>query len=274
MGVPYAEVIGDPIAHSKSPLIHNFWLEKLGIEGDFRGIRVAPEQLGDYLATRRFDPDWRGCSITIPHKQAIMPLLDECCVWLTNAVNCVVPREGRLIGHNTDTSGIAKALPQTVDTVDPVCLIGAGGAAHAAVAELDMRAVYRFNVIARDPAKARALAEPYGDQGRVFGFDEAPQAFRDCAGLINASPLGMRGFDPMPGAVLDSLRELRSGAFVIDMVYSPVRTPLLERAEALGLFVGDGLTILEGQAEEAFFLFFGAPPPHEHRDALRELLTR
>ena len=72
MGVPYAEVIGDPIAHSKSPLIHKFWLEKLGIEGDYRAARVRADELADYLEARRADPDWRGCNVTMPHKQAVL----------------------------------------------------------------------------------------------------------------------------------------------------------------------------------------------------------
>ncbi len=274
MGVLYAEVIGDPIAHSKSPLIHNFWLEKLGLEGEYRATCVASDELASYLDRRRGDPDWRGCSVTIPHKQAIMPLLDELNVSWAKAVNCVSRQDGRLIGQNTDMTGIGSALPDFIDTADPVCIIGAGGAAHAAVAELNMRAVYQFNVIARNSAKAASLAAPYGEHGRVFGFDAAGEAIAGCAGLINASPLGMIGFDSMPQRVLDSLSELSSGAFVLEMVYSPVRTALLERAESLGLFAGDGLTILEGQAEEAFFLFFGATPPREHRDELRELLTR
>ena len=273
MGTPYAEVIGDPIAHSKSPLIHNFWLRRLGLAGEFRTARVTREELGAYVAARRDDPDWRGCSVTIPHKEAIVPLLDEHFASWAGAVNCVERRDGRLIGHNTDTGGIGKALPDHVDTHRPVCIIGAGGAARAAVAELDILAVFRFNIIARDAAKALALVESYGEYGRVFGFDRADEAIRGCEGLINASPLGMTGFDPMPDAILDSLRELKRRAFVVDLVYAPVRTELLRRAAATGLQVGDGLTVLIGQAEEAFALFFGAPAPVEHHAELRALLT-
>ncbi|MDP8993718.1 MAG: shikimate dehydrogenase [Pseudomonadota bacterium] len=273
MGVSYAEVIGDPVAHSKSPLIHNFWLRRLGIEGEYRATRVTADQLPSYLVRRRGDPDWRGCNVTIPHKQAIMPLLDERKILREKAVNCVVREEGRLIGYNTDTTGIGRALPKSVDTRRPVCIIGAGGAAHAAVAELDIRGVYQFNVIARDPAKAASLVAPYVEYGRTFAFDAAGEAIADCAGLINASPLGMAGFDPMPYAVLESLAKLSRGAFVLDLVYSPVRTALLARAEALGLLVGDGLTILEGQADEAFSLLFGMAPPPSHPAELRELLT-
>ena len=118
------------------------------------------------------------------------------------------------------------------------------------------------------------MVEPYGEEGRIFGFEAAAEAMRDCVGLINASPLGMDGFDPMPEGILDSLPSLRPEAFVFDMVYAPVETRLLRRAAALGLTPIDGLTMLIGQAEEAFALFFGEPPPVGHEVELRELLTQ
>lgn len=274
MGVPYAEVIGDPITHSKSPLIHKFWLEKLGLEGDYQATRVRRDELSDFLRRRRRDPDWRGCSVTIPHKQAIPPLLDECRLWGVKAVNCIVPEAGRLTGHNTDMTGMAKVLTEGLETGVPVCLIGAGGAAEAAIAALDILAVYQFNLIARDPAKARSLVEPYVQYGRVFGFEAAAEAIHGCIGLINASPLGMDGFDPMSESILHSLHLLDSDAFVFDMVYAPIQTELLRRAAATGLRTVDGLTMLIGQAEHAFELFFGEPPPAAHEAELRELLTR
>lgn len=274
MGAPYAEVIGDPIAHSKSPLIHKFWLGKLGIEGEYRATRVRRDELSDFLSRRRRDPDWRGCSVTIPHKEAVTPLLDECRLWGVKAVNCVIPEGDRLIGYNTDMTGIGKVLTEGPETGVPICLIGAGGAAGAAIAALDILAVYQFNLIARDPVKARSLVEPYKEYGRVFGFDGAPEAIRGCIGLINASPLGMDGFEPMPDLILDSLRSLGTDAFVFDLVYTPLRTELLGRASALDLKTVDGLQMLVGQAEHAFELFFGEPPPAAHKAELRELLVR
>jgi shikimate dehydrogenase len=273
MGVPYAEVIGDPVAHSKSPSIHNFWLRRLGIEGSYRRTRVTREELGGLLERRRADEDWRGCNVTIPHKIAIMPLLDECRLYDVAAVNCVVREGRRLIGYNTDMDGVGRALPEFVDTDAPICIIGAGGAARGAVGLLDVLAVFQFNVIARDPEKAQALIAPYAEYGRVFGFDSARLAIRDCVGLINATPLGMDGFDPMPETVTASLSELDTRAFVIDMVYAPVRTELLRRAAALGFYAADGLTVLIGQAEAAFAHFFGSPPPAYDVAELRALLT-
>ena len=282
MGVPYAEVIGDPVAHSKSPTIHNFWLQRMGIEAEYRATRVAAAEIGAFLNCRRADSDWRGCNVTIPHKIAVLPHLDESFVDWIGAANCIVRMEGRLIGHNTDATGIGKALSLPIDTGAPVCIIGAGGAARAAIAQLDIAAVFQFNVVARDPVKARAAIDAYEEYGRVFPFDEAAVAMRGCVGLINASPLGMEGFEPMPASVLDSLPLLARGAFVLDMVYVPLRTQLLCRAEAVrrhwfssssGFHVADGLTMLIGQAEESFSLLFGMTPPHAHRAALRELLA-
>jgi shikimate dehydrogenase len=272
MGVPYAEVIGDPIAHSKSPAIHKFWLRKLGIEADYRAVRVAGDELRAYLEARREDPDWRGCNVTLPLKAAAVPLVDELRVWGSVPVNCIVPEEGRLVGHNTDMTGIGRICSDIPDR--PICLIGSGGAARAAIAALDIAAFYRFNLIVRDIAKARPVVAPYGENGRLFGFEAAAEAMQGCSGLINASPLGMDGFEPMPKSLLDSLGSLGTDAFVFEMVYAPVETELLRRAAALGLKTVDGLEMLIGQAEHAFQLFFGKPPPAAHEAELRELLIR
>jgi shikimate dehydrogenase len=274
MGIPYAELIGDPVAHSKSPLIHKFWLEKLGMEGDYRLVRLPADGLGVYFEDRRVDPDWRGCNVTIPYKQKIMPLLDEEHIYATDAVNCVISDAGRLIGFNTDAAGVEAAVNDGIDTGNPVCIIGAGGAASAAVAYLDILAVFQVNVIVRNPAQGRALVEPYGEYGKVYSFEEAPEAVRGCVALINATPLGMTGFDPMPETVLAAVGELSKEAFVLDMVYAPTRTELLCSAEQHGLHRVDGLTMLIGQAREAFRHFFGAEAPREHDPELRELLTR
>jgi shikimate dehydrogenase len=279
MGVPYAEVIGDPIAHTKSPLIHKFWLEKLGIEGDYRATRVTADELPAYLAARRTDPDWRGCNITIPHKQSVIPLLDERGDFGIGAVNCVLPRSG-LLGTNTDIAGIGEALSFGVDTSAPVCIIGAGGAAKAAVAELDVAAVFRFNVLVRDRPQGEALVGPDAEYCRVFSFDEAEAALSGCAGVINASPLGMTGFQAMPQAVLRGLGGVCRGGFLhrsgfaLDLVYSPLETEFLARARQEKLRVIDGLTVLIGQAAYAFGQFFAAHAPREHDAELRKLLTR
>ena len=274
MGIPYAEVIGDPIAHSKSPLIHKFWLEKLGIEGDYRAVRVTAEALPAYLALRRLDRDWRGCNVTIPHKQSIRAHLDDLHDYRVGAVNCVLSRDGRLIGENTDTEGIGAGLNFLVRTDRPICVIGAGGSAHAVFATLDILAVYQFNLIARDRAKAQILLEPHGTNGGAFGFDQAERALDGCIGVINATPLGMDGFPEMPNSVLRGLSGILRGGFALDLVYSPLETALLAKAREERLKVIDGLTVLIGQAGWAFRAFFDAIPPNHDDSRIRELLTR
>jgi shikimate dehydrogenase len=273
MGILYAEVIGDPIAHSKSPLIHKFWLEKLGLEGDFRRTQVLPHELRAYFDDRRGDPDWRGCNVTIPYKQKVRELLDEVEDYGIGAVNCILPQNGRLVGRNTDTEGIHEAI-RSVDTDAPVCLIGAGGAARAAVASLDILAVYQFHVVVRDASKGQDLLSAFNMDGAVFALDQAEEALKGCVGVINATPLGMTGYPPMPASVLNGLAGIRRHGFALDIVYLPIETQFLERARAARLKTADGLTMLVGQAAGAFRMFFGAEPPRTRDSELRKLLTQ
>ncbi len=274
MGVPYAEVIGDPIAHSKSPLIHKFWLEKLGLEGDYRATRVTRDELPAYFAARRSDPDWLGCNVTIPHKRAVMQFLDKVEDYGAGAVNLVRPAKEGLLGLNTDTGGISESFKRGVDTGAPICIVGAGGAARAAVAALDVLAVFQFRILARDGAQAGSLLAPYGEYGRWFDFDHADLALKGCEGAINATPLGMTGFPAMPASVLSGLAGIRRSGFALDLVYQPLETDFIAAARCAGLETTDGLTVLLGQALYGFFHFFGKEPPREHDGELRELLTR
>lgn len=273
MGVPYAEVIGDPVAHSKSPAIHKFWLEKLGIEGDYRATRVTKKELPAYLEARRHEPDWRGCNVTMPLKKAMCDHVDEFRFGVVlGSVNCVFPRDGRLIGTNTDSGGLDLAWP-TIAAGRQICIIGAGSAAKAAFDSLDVIVATPLHVIARNAEQARLLVEPHGEYARWFPFDQAEQALEGCVGVVNASPLGMTGFPTMPDAVLDGLAGVRRGGFALDMVYSPLETPLLQRAAQLGLRTVDGLVMLVGQASFAFHDFFGCVAPRGYDAELRERLT-
>lgn len=273
MGVPYAEVIGDPIDHSRSPLIHKFWLRKLGIEGDYRAVRVGKAELPDYLESRRDDPDWRGCNVTMPLKEAAAQLVDEVRAFAVSAVNCIVPDEALVVGYNTDTDGISESLDIPVDTAHPICVIGAGGAAQAAVAALDISAAFKFRCIARNEERARSLLAPYRPESRVFGYAFAQEALCGCSGVVNATPLGMLGAPPMPGPVLDGLGGLRRRAFALDLVYVPAETELLRRARKVGVHGIDGLNVLIGQAASAFEHLFGAAAPRRFDAELRKMLT-
>jgi shikimate dehydrogenase len=265
---PYAEVIGDPIAHSKSPLIHRFWLEKLGIGADYRATRVVPDDLASFVATRRDDPAWRGCNVTIPHKIAVMDVVDDPggVRESIGAMNTVVRQpDGSVIGTNTDAAGFWAPIAD-LDLADaPVVVIGAGGAARAVLFALSRVGVGEVTVLNRSPLKGADLLSRFGLKGRALPLD-AP--LPPAALLVNASALGMKGQPPL---ALD-LAPLRQEAWVYDIVYAPLVTPLLAAAEARGLETVDGLEMLVGQAAAAFELFFGAAPPREHDDDLRALL--
>lgn len=274
MSRPYAEVIGDPIAHSKSPLIHNFWLKKLGIDAEYRACHVRPEELEDYFAQRRRDAEWRGCNVTIPHKVAVLEFVDalESSVEDVGAANCIVPRNGKLVAHNTDLAGIDASVRWLGS---PTCLIGAGGAARATIPTLDaVVACYPLHVIARDPDKAAISLGAERLDAEFFDFDHAADALRGATGVINATPLGMPGHSAMPQSVLKSLELINSTAVVFDMVYTPLETELLKQARVLGRETVDGLVMLVDQAKFAFRHFFDVCPPEELDAELRELLTQ
>lgn len=267
--LPYAEVIGDPIAHSKSPVIHNFWLSKLEIEAEYRKTHVTAEGLSAYFLQRRADPDWLGCNVTIPHKVAVMDYTDDPggVRDRIGAMNTIASETaGPLIGTNTDAGGFLQPLIQRKWRGERAVLVGAGGAARAILFALTTFGVADVTVMARDPAKAQALLDRAGISGRVLSLaDPLPPADL----LVNSSPLGMVGHPPLD---LD-LAPLPDHAVVYDIVYAPLETPLLANARARGLGVIDGLEMLIGQAALAFDIFFDAPAPREHDDELRALLT-
>jgi shikimate dehydrogenase len=282
MSKPYAEVIGDPIAQSKSPVIHGFWLGLLGIEAEYHRCHVTAEGLADYLAQRRKDANWRGCNVTMPHKQAIMPLLnridDEAA--RIGAVNTVVRgADGTLTGYNTDAPGFLEPVQPLLGDEDYrfAYVIGTGGAARAIIDAL-FHAEFMIWSISRNPAKAKAGFGHYLGDDPEFLIDLAelpagplraadPEAF---SLIVNATPLGMTGHPPLDlpwGGFLGN-------ATVYDIVTSPVDTALLQQARAQGLATIDGLAMLIGQAAVAFEKFFGAAAPRGRDDELRRLLTQ
>ena len=272
MGIPYAEVIGDPIAHSKSPLIHNFWLEKLGIVAEYRALRVTREELPGYLHERRSDPDWRGCNVTMPLKAEARSLVDhqEPSVRRIGALNTIIRYDhdgATLMGANSDWLGVHFALEGVPLAGASVVIIGTGGAARAALEEMRQAKVDRVTLISRSQAKAEALLRYWELRGDVAPLGTAP------AGdvLINGSPLGMTGY---PDLQID-LSALPKDAVVFDMIYDPVETPLLANARSRGLRTVDGLSMLINQAAMAFNYFFKDSPAGQYREEeLRELLTR
>ena len=266
--LPYAEVIGDPIAHSKSPIIHNFWLEKLNIEAEYRKTHVQHEELAGYFLKRRADPDWLGCNVTIPHKVAVMDYVTDPSnvgglIGARNTIACETG--GPLIGTNTDAGGFLAPLQKLGWKGKSALVIGAGGAARAVLYALDQIGIKEIVIMARNAGRAGALLQDLGIKGRIIGMDDAVPAV-DL--LINSSPLGMMG---QPALLID-LAPLYPHSVVYDIVYAPLETPLLEQARAKGLRTIDGLEMLIGQAALAFEIFFDAPAPREHDEELRERL--
>lgn len=267
---PYAEVIGDPVAHSKSPLIHRFWLDALKLDGDYRARHVRPEELAGYFEERRSDDSWRGCNITVPHKEAALDHVpDPGGVRASiGAINTVFRDEaGALAGTNTDAAGFWSPISALDLKGKPIIVVGAGGAARAVLFALSRMEVGPVTILNRAPLKAAGLLATFGLKGQVAALDArlSPAAL-----LVNASTLGMSGQPPLD---LD-LAPLPDDAIVYDLVYAPLPTGLLQAAEDRGLDTIDGLEMLIGQAALAFELFFGAEPPRERDDELRTLLTR
>lgn len=285
MKVPYAHVIGDPVEQSKSPLIHSFWLEKLGIAGRYKAKPVKPADLEGYLQKYSRDPSWIGCNVTMPHKQAIIEHLDalDPAAERLGAVNTVVRLEnGELKGFNTDGAGFLEPLVPVLRSSHlfrMARVIGTGGAARAIIAALADNN-FTLVVAGRNPAKARVLLDelaPVGEHHAVplaHFADPTDFAFDDREGcldlVVNASPLGMAGSPPLDF----DWSHAPPGAIAYDIVTDPVDTPFLQGARAAGHPTINGLAMLVGQAAIAFEKFFGAPPPREYDVELLELLQK
>jgi shikimate dehydrogenase len=281
---PIAQVIGDPIAQSKSPVIHGFWLEKLGLAGEYTRAHVTADGLADYLDASKADPQWTGCNVNMPHKQTIIPLLDalDPVAERLGAVNTVVREGARLKGYNTDAPGFLEALQPDLNEQHyfrMARILGTGGAARAIITALAGEG-FTLVVAGRNPDKARALLDelaPKGEHHAIhldhfagatdFAFDDR----EGCLDLVvNASPLGMKGNPPLRF----DWSHAPPGSIAYDIVYSPIDTPFLQNARAAGHRAIDGLAMLIGQAATAFELFFGASPPREYDEELRSLLLK
>jgi shikimate dehydrogenase len=263
----YAEVIGDPIAHSKSPLIHGFWIDALGIDAAYRSRHVLADDLAGYFAERRGDPDWRGCNVTVPHKLAALDHVDDPgdVRQSIGAINTVLRQGEAIIGTNTDAAGFYTPIADRDLTGKPVVVIGAGGAARAVLFALARAGVGPVTLLNRNVLKGAALLSSFGLKGKALPLGSAiPPA----ALLVNTSTLGMTG---QPDLDID-LTPLPADALVYDIVYAPIETALLAQAEARGLETVDGLEMLVGQAAIAFELFFGVAPPRDRDEDLRTLL--
>ena len=254
----YAEVIGDPIAQSLSPSIHGFWLEQLGIAGDYGRKQVSRSELAAYLKDHRIDPNWRGCNITMPLKLDALTLADEASdrALGTGAANIIVPRDGKLYAGNTDVGAIAKLIEQLAKSGAPmrsVTLLGSGGGARAVLMALHLMGFRMVRIQSRNVSEAFALAVQHGLEVEPVPFDAPIEG----DGLINATPLGMIGQLPLD---VDFSAMSKNG-WVIDLVTSPNPTDLVRDANARGMKAVGGLGMLVEQAAESFYLWRGVRPP-------------
>jgi len=258
--VPRACVIGHPIAHSRSPLIHGHWLARLGIAGAYEKKDVPPEAFPDFLTHLRAN-GYVGANVTVPHKQVAHRLIErlDAAAEAVGAVNTVWYEGDVLCGGNSDVHGFMANLDQTAPGWDVAnaraVVLGAGGAAHAAAFGLATRGI-SVAVVNRTEAHARDLAASLGRGISAHGMAELPQLLDTADLLANCTSLGMVHQPPLS---ID-LGPLKATAVVYDVVYVPLETALLEDAAARGHRVVDGLGMLLQQAGYGFRKWFGATP--------------
>ncbi|MFN8053268.1 MAG: shikimate dehydrogenase [Acidimicrobiales bacterium] len=255
-GPAFAAVIGDPVAHSLSPAIHNAAFAALGIDARFEAITV-PVGGVPAVVHRMRDEGWIGMSVTMPHKETVVAELDATTPIATRlgAVNCVCPEDDRLVGDNTDGAGVVWALRHHLGIADlgtSIAVIGAGGAARACVAALGDAGAADLVVVNRTPERAHEAAALAPGVGRVGSIEDLP----DMRIVINATPVGMQPTDGPPVGFVPG-----EGVVAMDLIYHPAETPWLARARANGAVACNGVPMLVGQAAAAFERWTGVDAP-------------
>jgi shikimate dehydrogenase len=257
-----AGVMGWPVAHSRSPVIHNHWIAKHGLKGSYVQLPVKPENLEDAIRGLKA-LGFAGCNVTVPHKVRAMELMDELhpVARRMQAINTIVVREdGSLYGMNNDGAGYVQSLRDADaawrgDT-GPVLLLGAGGAARAIVVALLDEGAPEIRICNRTRDKAQALADEFGPLVKVVDWAEREDAQAGVSLLVNSTTQGMHGQTPLE-LRLDALP---AQALVSDAIYIPLETPLLAAARARGHRTVNGLGMLLNQARPAFKAWFGVMP--------------
>ncbi|EAR53043.1 putative shikimate 5-dehydrogenase [Oceanicola granulosus HTCC2516] len=270
--IPLAGVLGHPIAHSKSPRLHKYWLRRHGLPGDYVPMDVHEQNLETVLRALP-KAGFVGVNVTIPHKVAALELADQVSdrATLIGAANTLsFGADGRIHADNTDGYGflenIRHAAPSWSPAAGPAAVLGAGGAARAVIASLLDAQVPRILLTNRTRPKAEALRAEFGARVQVVDWVQAGNMLEEATTVVNTTSLGMVG----AGEFRIPLDGLQPGAVVSDLVYTPLRTRLLETAEAAGCIAVDGLGMLLHQAVPAFERFFGVRP--EVDDELRRVI--
>ncbi len=254
-------VIGWPIEHSRSPLIHRYWLRRYAIEGSYEKIAVRPEELAESLERLR-NEGYAGANVTLPHKEAVLALADRAddSARAIGAANTLWFEDERICAANTDAYGFMTHLDLSAPGWDardrPVVVLGAGGAARAVLAGLASRQPPEIRMLNRTRARAEALSEESEAAIAVHDWESRDRAIAGCGLLVNATTLGMTGARPLE----IELSGLPDDAVVADIVYVPLETGLLRQARARGLRAVDGLGMLLHQAAPGFERWFGVRP--------------
>lgn len=267
-----AGIIGWPVAHSRSPVLHGYWLKQYGIDGAYVPMAVKPENLSRALHALPL-LGFAGCNLTIPHKEDALRVVDtvEPSAKRAGGVNTVViDHRGNIIGSSTDGYGFMTALCTSAGGFDPsqapAVVLGAGGAARAIVAALLDNGAREVRLVNRTPERAAKLAKELGGEVRGVLWDKRTEALAGAGLLVNATSLGMEG---QPALDLP-LEALPLEAVVNDIVYVPLETPLLAAARARGNRCVDGLSMLLHQAAPGFEAWFGVKPKID--DGLRQAI--
>jgi shikimate dehydrogenase len=260
MDLKAACVIGWPVEHSRSPLIHDYWIRQFGLQAAYRREAVPPGRFADFIA-HLADHGYVGANVTVPHKQAALELSKpDALAAAVGAANTLWLNDGVLRSTNTDVEGFVASLdaavPDWATAAKSAVVLGAGGAARAIVFGLIERGVRPVHVVNRSLERATALRERFGDRVVPSRWDRRNDVLAGAGLVVNTTTLGMAGQPPLK---ID-LAPLAATAVVADVVYAPLVTPLLAAAGARGLRTVDGLGMLLQQAAGAFARFFGRRP--------------
>ena len=254
--------MGWPVAHSRSPIIHNHWIAQHGLRGAYGHFAVEPSRLGEAIRGLRA-LGLAGCNLTIPHKIEAMQFVDEVqpLAKRIGAINCIVVQDdGRLMGYNHDGYGFIQSLlttqPDWRVNAGPAVVLGAGGACRAILVSLIDAGATEIRLLNRTRSKAQALADEFGPTIHVLDWSERNAALEGAALLVQTTNQGMQGEPPLD---LD-LAALPTTALVADIIYTPLQTPLLAQAKARGNATVNGLGMLLHQARPAFRSWFGVDP--------------
>lgn len=267
-----AAVIGWPIEHSRSPMIHGYWLKRYGIDGRYTKIAVTPEEVTTFVRSLA-ERGLAGCNVTLPHKEAVFRAADarEASAEAVGAANTLWLEDGRLFAANTDTYGFMRHLevsaPAWRAKDRPAVVLGAGGAARGVVYGLLDAGVGEVRVANRTLSRAEEIAKHFGPRVKAVAWQDAEAMAADAGLLVNTTSLGMAKAGPLDFDVA----RLPNDAVVADIVYVPLDTDLLRRARERDLVAVDGLGMLLHQAVPGFAKWFGVTP--EVTDELRDLLV-